>query len=63
MIRSRFVLATSLLVLALCGASTAAFALPGVPESYQRLDGIIAVVGDEIVLASDVRERVLDLID
>ncbi|MDA0940087.1 MAG: peptidylprolyl isomerase [Bacteroidetes bacterium] len=59
MIRSRFVLATSLFVLALCGASAAAFAQPGVPESYQRLDGIIAVVGDEIVLASDIRERVL----
>jgi peptidyl-prolyl cis-trans isomerase SurA len=59
MIRSRFVLATSLLVLALCGASTAALAQPGVTESYQRLDGIIAVVGDEIVLDSDIRERVL----
>lgn len=59
MIRSRFALATSLLVLALCGASTAALAQPGVTESYQRLDGIIAVVGDEIVLDSDIRERVL----
>ena len=28
------------------------------PESYQRLDGIVAVVGDEIVLASDIQERV-----
>ena len=49
----------SLLVFALCGASNAAFAQPSASESYQRLDGIIAVVGDEIVLASDVRERVL----
>jgi len=28
-------------------------------ESYQRIDGIVAVVGDEIVLASDIRERVI----
>ena len=27
-------------------------------DSYQRIDGIVAVVGDEIVLASDVRDRV-----
>lgn len=27
-------------------------------ESYQRVDGIVAVIGDEIVLASDIRERV-----
>ena len=34
-------------------------AQPTRSESYQRLDGIVAVVGDEIVLASDVQERVL----
>lgn len=28
-------------------------------DSYQRIDGIVAVVGDEIVLASDIRERVV----
>ncbi len=28
-------------------------------DSYQRIDGIVAVVGDEIVLASDIRERVI----
>ena len=27
-------------------------------DAYQRIDGIVAVVGDEIVLASDVRDRV-----
>ena len=27
-------------------------------ESYQRVDGIVAVIGDEIVLASDIRDRV-----
>ena len=27
-------------------------------DDYQRIDGIVAVVGDEIVLASDVRDRV-----
>ena len=35
------------------GDSTAA-ATP----SYQTVDGIVAVIGDEIVLASDIRERV-----
>ena len=33
-------------------------AQPGEGSSYQRLDGIVAVVGDEIVLASDVQDRV-----
>ena len=27
-------------------------------ETYQRIDGIVAVIGDEIILASDIRDRV-----
>ena len=26
--------------------------------TYQRVDGIVAVIGDEIILASDIRDRV-----
>ena len=35
-----------------------AHAQPGSEASYQRVDGIVAVVGDEIVLASDIQDRV-----
>ena len=34
------------------------WAQPGTEATYQRLDGIVAVVGDEIVLASDIHDRV-----
>jgi peptidyl-prolyl cis-trans isomerase SurA len=30
----------------------------GATPTYQRVDGIVAVVGDEIILASDIRDRV-----
>ena len=43
-------------LLALCGL-THLWAQPS-SDAYQRIDGIVAVVGDEIVLASDVRDRV-----
>lgn len=43
-------------LLALCGV-THFWAQPS-SDPYQRIDGIVAVVGDEIVLASDVRDRV-----
>ena len=43
-------------LLALCGV-TPFWAQPS-SDTYQRIDGIVAVVGDEIVLASDVRDRV-----
>lgn len=43
-------------MLALCGL-THLWAQPS-SDAYQRIDGIVAVVGDEIVLASDVRDRV-----
>ena len=48
------------LVLALfaCLLSAHTWAQPGTEATYQRLDGIVAVVGDEIVLASDIRDRV-----
>merc|ERR1712167_428414 len=41
--------------------SVALLALPALaqPGSYQLLDGIVGVVGDEIILDSDVRERVI----
>jgi peptidyl-prolyl cis-trans isomerase SurA len=44
---------------ALCALSLPlAWAQPDTAPSYQRLDGIVAVVGDEIILASDIRDRV-----
>ena len=43
-------------LLALCGL-THLWAQPS-SDAYQRIDGIVAVVGDEIVLSSDVRDRV-----
>ena len=44
---------------ALCALSLPlAWAQPDAAPSYQRLDGIVAVVGDEIILASDIRDRV-----
>lgn len=43
-------------LLALCGL-THLWAQPSF-DAYQRIDGIVAVVGDEIVLSSDVRDRV-----
>ncbi len=43
-------------LLALCSL-THFWAQPS-SDAYQRIDGIVAVVGDEIVLASDVRDRV-----
>ena len=48
------------LVLALfaCLMTAHTWAQPGTEATYQRLDGIVAVVGDEIVLASDIRDRV-----
>ena len=48
------------LVLALfaCLLTAHTWAQPGTEATYQRLDGIVAVVGDEIVLASDIRDRV-----
>ena len=30
----------------------------GATSTYQRVDGIVAVIGDEIILASDIRDRV-----
>ena len=59
MIRSCFASVLSLVVLGFGGPQTSAFAQPGANESYQRIDGIVAVVGDEIVLSSDIRERVV----
>jgi len=45
------------LATALCVAG--AWAQPGAEATdFQRIDGIVGVVGDEIVLASDIRERV-----
>ena len=35
-----------------------ALAQPGSEQTYQRIDGIVAVVGDEIVLMSDILDRV-----
>ena len=35
-----------------------ALAQPGAEQTYQRIDGIVAVVGDEIVLMSDILDRV-----
>ena len=44
---------------ALCALSLPlTWAQPDTAPSYQRLDGIVAVVGDEIILASDIRDRV-----
>ena len=53
MVHARLVLA-----LFVCLFSVHAWAQPGTEATYQRLDGIVAVVGDEIVLASDIRDRV-----
>ena len=52
-----FALGTAFAAAAQPGATETTGATPS-PESYQRLDGIVAVVGDEIVLASDIQERV-----
>ena len=41
------------------GLSPTAWGQPNSTDSFQRLDGIVAVVGDEIVLASDIQERVI----
>ena len=50
------------LALVLCGflsgASIQVCAQPDAGAAYQRIDGIVAVVGDEIVLASDIQDRV-----
>ena len=46
------------LIAALGSMSNDAHAQPGSEASYQRVDGIVAVVGDEIVLASDIQDRV-----
>ena len=42
----------------LSGASIQVCAQPDAGVAYQRIDGIVAVVGDEIVLASDIQDRV-----
>ena len=59
MMRTCLALASGLFFFLGLGSSPEALAQPGSTETYQRLDGIVAVVGDEIVLASDIRERVL----
>jgi len=41
------------------GISMNTWSQPTSTDSFQRLDGIVAVVGDEIVLVSDIQERVI----
>ena len=48
-------LALGAVILAL---QSGALAQPGAEQTYQRIDGIVAVVGDEIVLMSDILDRV-----
>ena len=39
-------------------AQTDSTASTNAEPTYQRVDGIVAVIGDEIILASDIRDRV-----
>ena len=55
--RSAWTLCCALLA-TLGSMSNDAQAQPGSEASYQRVDGIVAIVGDEIVLASDIQDRV-----